>query len=119
YLDDVARVLDAATLVLCRGGASTLSEIAARARPALVVPYPHHRDRHQERNARALGAGVRVVPEESLAAALVPVLARLAGPDGRAEREAMERALVAALPSDGAARLADELLKVASRFRTT
>ena len=119
YLDGMARVLDAATLVLCRGGASTLAEIAARARPALVVPYPHHRDRHQERNALALGAGVRVVPEERLGPELVTTVARLAGPDGRPERAAMERALAAALPADGAPRLANELLKVAARFRTT
>lgn len=119
YLDDVVRVLDASTLVLCRGGASTLAEIAARARPALVVPYPHHRDRHQERNALALGEGVRVVPEARLDGALVTVLARLAGPDGARERERMRRALETALPRDGVARLADELLLVASRFRTT
>jgi UDP-N-acetylglucosamine:LPS N-acetylglucosamine transferase len=119
YLDDVAGVLDAATLVLCRGGASTLAEVAARARPALVVPYPHHADRHQERNALALGGGVRVVPEERLDAALVPVLARLAGPAGERERVAMSRELQRALPRDGVARLADELLNAASRFRTT
>jgi len=118
YLDDVAGALDAATLVLCRGGASTLAEIAARARPALVVPYPHHPDRHQERNALALGAGVRVVPEERLDAAVVTALTRLAGPEGARERETMERALRAAIPRDGVARLADELLNVASRFRT-
>ncbi len=118
YLDDVAGALDAATLVLCRGGASTLAEIAARARPALVVPYPHHRDRHQERNALALGAGVRVVPEERLDAALVTTLIRLAGPDGERERTAMSRALASAVPRDGVERLADELLLVARRFRT-
>lgn len=119
YLDDVAHVLDAATLVLCRGGASTLAEVAARARPALVVPYPHHADRHQEWNALALGAGVRIVPEERLDAGLVPVLVRLAGDAGQRERAAMARALERALPRDGVVRLADELLHAASRFRTT
>lgn len=118
YLDDVAGALDAATLVLCRGGASTLAEIAARARPALVVPYPHHRDRHQEHNALALGAGVRVVPEERLDAALVATLARLAGQGGARERASMSRALARAVPRDGVQRLADELLLVAQRFRT-
>lgn len=118
FLDDVAGALDAATLVLCRGGASTLAEIAARARPALVVPYPHHRDRHQERNALALGAGVRVVPEDRLGTALVPTLLHLAGPEGARERATMARALTTAVPRDGVARLADELLLVASRFRT-
>lgn len=118
YLDAVAGALDAATLVLCRGGASTLAEVAARTRPALVVPYPHHRDRHQERNALALGAGVRIVPEERLDAALVATLARLAGAEGERERAAMSRALVNAIPRDGVVRLADELLLVAARFRT-
>jgi UDP-N-acetylglucosamine--N-acetylmuramyl-(pentapeptide) pyrophosphoryl-undecaprenol N-acetylglucosamine transferase len=119
YLDDVAGALDAATLALCRGGASTLAELAARARPALVVPYPHHADRHQEKNALALGEGVRVVPEERLDDRLVPVLARLAGSVGERERATMSRALERALPRDGVARLADELLHVAGRFRTT
>jgi UDP-N-acetylglucosamine--N-acetylmuramyl-(pentapeptide) pyrophosphoryl-undecaprenol N-acetylglucosamine transferase len=118
YLDEVADALDAATLVLCRGGASTLAEIAARARPALVVPYPHHADRHQEQNALALGAGVRVVPEERLDAALVGTIARLVGPAGARERAAMSRALEQAMPRDGVVRLADELLLVAARFRT-
>ncbi|MSR62555.1 MAG: hypothetical protein EXS08_08945 [Planctomycetes bacterium] len=118
YLDDVASALDAATLVLCRGGASTLAEVAARARPALVVPYPHHKDRHQEKNALALGAGVRIVPEERLDAAFVSTLARLAGPAGERERASMASALRACMPRDGVQRLADELLLVASRFRT-
>jgi len=118
YLDDVAGALDASTLVLCRGGASTLAEVAARARPALVVPYPHHRDQHQLRNALALGAGVRIVPEERLDASLVATLARLAGRDGARERAAMSRALANSIPKDGVVRLADELLLVAARFRT-
>jgi UDP-N-acetylglucosamine--N-acetylmuramyl-(pentapeptide) pyrophosphoryl-undecaprenol N-acetylglucosamine transferase len=118
YLDDVAGALDAATLVLCRGGASTLAEVAARARPALVVPYPHHRDHHQRENALALGEGVRIVPEERLDAGLVATLAALAGPEGARERAAMSRALEKSLPKDGVVRLADELLLVAARFRT-
>ncbi len=118
YLDDMAGALDAATLVLCRGGASTLAEIAARARPALVVPYPHHADRHQERNALALGAGVRIVPEARLDAGLVQTLAHLAGAEGARERAAMSRALAHSIPKDGVVRLADELLLVATRFRT-
>jgi len=117
YLDQVPLALDAATVVLCRGGASTLAEIAARARPALVVPYPHHADRHQEKNALALGAGVRVVPEERLDAAMVSTLSGLIGPGGERERTQMSRALLAAMPRDGVARLADELLLVATRFR--
>ena len=68
--------------------------------------------------ARALGAGVRIVPEERLDAALVTTLVQLAGEGGTRAREAMSRALADAVPRDGVARLADELLRVASRFRT-
>jgi UDP-N-acetylglucosamine--N-acetylmuramyl-(pentapeptide) pyrophosphoryl-undecaprenol N-acetylglucosamine transferase len=58
----------AADLVLCRGGALTLSEAMVLGRPALVVPYPWHRDRHQERNAEvlAVGGAVRLLPQDQL-----------------------------------------------------
>ena len=56
FLDDVRLALVAADGVLCRGGASTLAEIGAMGTPAWVVPYPHHTDRHQVRNARQLSA---------------------------------------------------------------
>src|SRR4030095_10179018 len=66
YLSEVPRARCGATAVLCRGGASTLAEVAALARPAWVVPYPHHADRHQELNARELHGGARIVPEDRL-----------------------------------------------------
>jgi UDP-N-acetylglucosamine--N-acetylmuramyl-(pentapeptide) pyrophosphoryl-undecaprenol N-acetylglucosamine transferase len=106
YSDDVPAELAAATLVLCRGGASTLVEVAAARVPAIVVPYPHHKDRHQWLNAAELGAGALVVEEstfasEAGAAALAARLVELASPRGAHEREAMEAALAHALPSGG------------------
>jgi UDP-N-acetylglucosamine--N-acetylmuramyl-(pentapeptide) pyrophosphoryl-undecaprenol N-acetylglucosamine transferase len=44
----------AADLILCRGGGMTLSEVAFMGLPAVIVPYPHHRDRHQFHNAKEL-----------------------------------------------------------------
>ena len=84
FLDDVHALLAAATLVLCRGGASTLAEVAAARVPAWVVPYPHHADHQQERNARELGAGVRIVHESDLDASVAHDLARLAAASGAA-----------------------------------
>ncbi len=46
----------AADLVVCRGGASTVAELSATATPAILLPYPHHRDEQQKRNAAALTA---------------------------------------------------------------
>ena len=109
YLDDVAAALAAATLVLSRGGASTLAEIAARRRPAWIVPYPHHPDRHQERNARLLGEGVRLVGEDRLDGKLAAELVQLAGEAGHEARARMAAALAGVVPLDAAARLASAL----------
>ena len=111
YLDDVPRDLAAATLVLCRGGASTLAEVGALRVPAWVVPYPHHADRHQERNAGLLGTGVRIVDEEALSAERARELAELVGEAGSEQRAAMARALEACLPLDASVRIVADLLR--------
>lgn len=102
YAHEVPRLLAAADLVLCRGGASTLAEVGAVGVPAWVVPYPHHGDRHQERNAAALGAGARVVQEEDLAGQ-ADALLDLLGPGGEAARGAMRSALLDLVPAEAAA----------------
>ena len=76
FLGDMARWLQASSLVLGRGGASTLAEIAAVGVPSWVVPYPHHSDRHQWRNAQRLGAGSRIVEEAELGEELSRELSR-------------------------------------------
>lgn len=117
FLAPIAPALAAADLALSRGGASTLAELAGARVPAVVVPYPYHADRHQERNAQELGRGVRIVAEERLDAAFADELARLAGAAGAGERTAMRRALAEAVPQDAAARVAGEL--VAARRRVS
>jgi len=107
------RALCAATAVLCRGGASTLAEIAALGRPAFVVPYPHHQDRHQEKNALELGEGVRVVSEEKLTASLRVDLERICSAAGESERWRMTRALRSAIPLGGAKLVASALHSLA------
>jgi UDP-N-acetylglucosamine--N-acetylmuramyl-(pentapeptide) pyrophosphoryl-undecaprenol N-acetylglucosamine transferase len=56
FFDDMAERLGAAHLVIARSGASTVAELAASGRPAILVPYPHALDDHQSANARALEA---------------------------------------------------------------
>ena len=113
YLEDVPTALAGATAVLCRGGASTLAEVAARGCPAVVVPYPHHADQHQAANARCLGEGVRIVDEGRLGGGFVDELIALASPAQVAERTAMTAALLEALPRDGGRRVSQELLTLA------
>lgn len=69
YIYDMACVMRAADLVICRAGASTISELTALGVPALIVPSPYVTNNHQEKNARALeesgGAAVLTEPEAS------------------------------------------------------
>ncbi len=50
----MAARLEAAHLVIARSGASTVAELAAAGRPAILIPYPHALDDHQSANADAL-----------------------------------------------------------------
>lgn len=53
FIFDMKKYYQWADLVLCRGGASTLNELAAFGLPAIIVPLPAA-DAHQEHNARVL-----------------------------------------------------------------
>ncbi len=52
FTPEVASFMARAHLVVCRAGASTLAELTARGRAALLVPYPFAANNHQEFNAR-------------------------------------------------------------------
>ncbi len=56
FLDDMPQRMAAADLVVCRAGATTLAELAAAGRPAILVPYPFAADDHQRHNAEAMQA---------------------------------------------------------------
>ncbi len=63
FIDDMRAAYAASDVAVCRAGGTTVAELAAVGMPALLVPYPHHADRHQVRNAEALeraGAAVMV-----------------------------------------------------------
>jgi UDP-N-acetylglucosamine--N-acetylmuramyl-(pentapeptide) pyrophosphoryl-undecaprenol N-acetylglucosamine transferase len=66
FLDPVAREMAMADLVVSRAGATTLAELAASGRAAVLVPFAAATDDHQRRNARVLaGAGAAVMVEEA------------------------------------------------------
>jgi len=62
FFPDIPRRLADAQLVIARAGASTVAELAAVGRPAILIPLPHAIDDHQSANARALGAIVMPEP---------------------------------------------------------
>ncbi len=65
FIDDVPARMAAAHLLICRAGASTVAEIMAIGRPAILVPYPHAVDDHQSANAHAVdeAGGGWLMPE--------------------------------------------------------
>ena len=82
FFGDMPDRLRRAHLVICRAGASTIAELGAAGRPALLVPYPHAMDDHQSANAGAFAAagGGWAVPQseftpEALAERLTGLLA--------------------------------------------
>ncbi|MEE4363733.1 MAG: undecaprenyldiphospho-muramoylpentapeptide beta-N-acetylglucosaminyltransferase [Desulfotignum sp.] len=54
FFHNMPALLDKADLVICRAGAGTISELALKGVPAVLVPYPHAADDHQRFNARSL-----------------------------------------------------------------
>ena len=84
FIEDTAQAFAEADLVLCRAGASTVTELAAVGAAALFVPFPFAVDDHQTRNARFLveqGAGWLLPQQELTPERLAAVLRQLQRPE--------------------------------------
>ncbi|MDB5945943.1 MAG: undecaprenyldiphospho-muramoylpentapeptide beta-N-acetylglucosaminyltransferase [Ramlibacter sp.] len=68
FIDDMAQAFAQADIVVCRAGASTVTEIAAIGAAAVFVPFPYAVDDHQTSNAKFLvdAGGGWLVQQESL-----------------------------------------------------
>ena len=68
FIEDMPEMFACADLLVCRSGASTVAEVTAAGKPAVLIPFPHAADDHQLRNAEALArAGAAVlIPEKEL-----------------------------------------------------
>ena len=82
FLDDMPRRFESADLVLARSGASTVAELCAAGKPALLVPFPEATDDHQRKNAEIMadGGAARIliqaaINEDMLLATLKELLA--------------------------------------------
>jgi len=65
YFDDMPNLLAAADLVIGRSGAVSVAEFASAGVPAICIPYPYHKDRHQYLNAAKLvEAGAAVIVDD-------------------------------------------------------
>ncbi len=112
FIDEMDQAYVWADLVLARAGAMTLAELAASARGAVLVPYPHAADGHQSDNARqyaADGAAEVWSQEEFTAQRLATRLAELA--QDRARLVEMSRSALRRARPDAAGDVAECLLE--------
>ena len=88
YIYDMADVMAAADLVICRAGAATLGELCVLGKPSIIVPSPYVAENHQEKNARTLEQKVacNVITEpECTPQKLYDAVTELLSDDGKLE----------------------------------
>jgi UDP-N-acetylglucosamine--N-acetylmuramyl-(pentapeptide) pyrophosphoryl-undecaprenol N-acetylglucosamine transferase len=116
FFVDLPVRIAAAHLVISRSGASTVAELAALGRPAVLVPLPHALDQDQLANAKVLaqaGGAVLLRQDAFTPERLAREIAALAADPARLAAMAAGSRSVGT--PDAAERLADLVMKVAGR----
>ncbi|MDR1670013.1 MAG: undecaprenyldiphospho-muramoylpentapeptide beta-N-acetylglucosaminyltransferase [Oscillospiraceae bacterium] len=110
YIHNMACACAAADLIICRGGASTLAELAAAGKAAIIIPSPNVTADHQTANAKILGGAAMVLPEAGLTAeTLLAAVKELL--EDRVRREKMGARMKAFAVPDSAERIVELLEK--------
>jgi len=115
FIEDMAEAYSAAHLVICRAGASTIFELAALRKPAILIPYPFAANRHQDLNAQALAdtGGAVVVFEKDMDGERLASLVERAMDDK--EFLLYTEAVEGLARPRAAADIADQLMELAAR----
>jgi UDP-N-acetylglucosamine--N-acetylmuramyl-(pentapeptide) pyrophosphoryl-undecaprenol N-acetylglucosamine transferase len=115
FLFAMDREMKAASLVVCRAGATTLAELTAAGRPSILIPLPTATDDHQRKNAEALvrqGAAQMIEQAQLTGDRLATAIAALAADEaGRTRMSAAARRM--ARP-DAARAIVDKVLDLAA-----
>jgi len=116
FLDDMPAQFAAAHLVMSRSGASTVAELAAAGKPALLVPFAAAADSHQLRNAEVMeqAGAAELLEEPELSGEPTRLLESLVGLlESPVRLAAMSQAAKTQAHPDAAARIADRLASLA------
>jgi UDP-N-acetylglucosamine--N-acetylmuramyl-(pentapeptide) pyrophosphoryl-undecaprenol N-acetylglucosamine transferase len=114
FIDDMPEAYRRADLVVGRAGATTIFELAAAGRPAILIPYPFAADQHQTANAKCLAAvgGARIIMQGDLnGASLASALEELREDPGALRRMGAAARGMAAPGAAGA--IVDQVIAVA------
>jgi UDP-N-acetylglucosamine--N-acetylmuramyl-(pentapeptide) pyrophosphoryl-undecaprenol N-acetylglucosamine transferase len=115
FLEQMVGEFARADLVLCRAGATTVAELAAAGKPAILIPFPFAADDHQRKNAEAVesaGAGQMILQAELSPERLVKELLWLARSPQQMKRMAEASRRLA--HRDAAAQVADLAMRIAA-----
>jgi UDP-N-acetylglucosamine--N-acetylmuramyl-(pentapeptide) pyrophosphoryl-undecaprenol N-acetylglucosamine transferase len=116
FLFAMDREMKRADLVVSRAGATTIAELTAAARPAVLVPLPTAADDHQRRNAEVLAAAgaAELIEQKDLSGERIAgrVAALLADP---ARLGAMSSAMRRLAKPDAARTIVDTVMELAGR----
>jgi UDP-N-acetylglucosamine--N-acetylmuramyl-(pentapeptide) pyrophosphoryl-undecaprenol N-acetylglucosamine transferase len=114
YIEDMPEKLGDAHLVIARAGASTIAELTAAGRPAILIPFPAATDDHQTANAREMtvAGGARTIQQAGFAPHVLARQIEAMAADPIALNNAAERALSVGRPH-AARDLADLVERIA------
>lgn len=111
YIQNMSELMRAADLVICRAGASTISELTALGVPALIIPSPNVTHNHQESNARVLadaGGAVMILEKDSSGQRLYDTACDILHDEDR--RKAMSAAMSSLGTIDAAEKILDAVM---------
>lgn len=114
FFQDMKEVYKATDLLVSRAGATTLTELAVLGKPAILVPYPHAADDHQQQNAAyyVQGGGALQFAEQELKAKVLAELI-LDLQENRARLTAMGQAMRQLGTPDAADNIIDVCMQAA------
>ena len=113
YINDMHRCMSAADIVICRAGASSLSEIQALGKASILIPSPNVAENHQYHNAMALvnkGAALILEEKEFTAEKMQSLFLSLADDDEK--RHSVEAAAKAMSTADAKEKIADNIISL-------
>lgn len=116
YIEDMAAKLAEAHLVIARAGASTIAELTAAGRPAILIPFAAATDDHQTANAREISnaGGARTIQQSAFTPEVLARQIEAMAGDHLALNNAAQRALSVGRPH-AASDLADLAERVAGK----
>ncbi len=112
FIADMTAAYAAATLVVSRAGAGSISELELLGKPAILVPSPNVAEDHQTKNAMALSevGAARLIPDAEARQTLVDAILELL--DSPQELQSMSQAIRTLAREDSDEKIVDEIVKI-------